>query len=179
MTYHSKQDCGNSAGGENENPRNEAEGLKPSSAPRNKPAGYEHSSVPRNKAAQGKEPAARNKRKTGAYYEAVAARFLELQGYRVIERNFRCRTGEIDIIAVDEADQALCFVEVKYRSSVKYGYPAEAVGVAKQRSIIGVSQYYLLTHRRMFGPEIRLRYDVVEILGDKIRILKNAFGAAN
>ena len=124
-------------------------------------------------------PVRKNKRKTGAYSEAVAARFLELQGYRVIERNFRCRTGEIDIIAVDGADQALCFVEVKYRSSVKYGYPAEAVGAAKQRSIIGVSQYYLLTHRRMFGPDIRLRYDVVEILGDKIRILKNAFGAAN
>ena len=177
MTYHSKQDCGNSAGGENENPRNEAEGHEPSSAPRNKPVGYEHSSVPRNKAAQGKEPAARNKRKTGAYYEAVAARFLELQGYRVIERNFRCRTGEIDIIALDKTDHALCFVEVKYRSSIKYGYPGEAVGAAKQRSIIGVSQYYMLTHRRDFRPDIRVRYDVVEILGDKIRILKNAFGA--
>ena len=116
-----------------------------------------------------------NKRKTGAFYEAAAARFLELQGFRVLERNFRCRSGEIDIIALDEADGSLCFTEVKYRSSLKYGYPGEAVGTAKQRKIITVSQYYLLTHRAVFGDGIKYRYDVVEIIGDKIRILRNAF----
>ena len=66
-----------------------------------------------------------NKRKTGTDYETIAARFLELKGYRVLERNFRCRTGEIDIIAEDQSDGSLCFAEVKYRSSLKYGYPKE------------------------------------------------------
>ena len=117
-----------------------------------------------------------DKRKTGAFYEAAAARFLELQGFKVLERNFRCRCGEIDIIAMDEADGSLCFTEVKYRSSLKYGYPGEAVGTVKQRKIITVSQYYLLTHRAVFGDGIKYRYDVVEIIGDKIRILRNAFG---
>ena len=120
-------------------------------------------------------PGQTNKRKIGAYYEAVAARFLEMQGYQLIERNFRCRSGEIDIIARDTADGSLCFVEVKYRSTLQYGYPGEAVGAAKQKKIRDVSRYYILTHREYAGEDLKCRYDMVEIVGDKIRVLKNAF----
>ena len=95
----------------------------------------------------------------------------------MLERNFRCRTGEIDIIAEDLSDGSLCFVEVKYRSSLKYGYPKEAVDAGKQLKILKVSQYYLLTHREFPAEKTKVRYDVVEILGDRIRVLKNAFGA--
>ena len=66
-----------------------------------------------------------NKRKTGSRYEEQAAAFLEKQGLLVIEKNFRCKSGEIDLIARD--GRYLVFVEVKYRSSGSNGYAAAAV----------------------------------------------------
>ena len=89
----------------------------------------------------------------------------------VLERNYRCRYGEIDIIAQDR--EAICFVEVKYRSSADFGYPSEAVNKRKQSKIIAVSNAYL--SERRISDAVR-RYDVVEIIGNKIRILKNSFG---
>ena len=120
-------------------------------------------------------PGESNTRKTGSYYEAVAAKHLQRQGYELLERNYRCRTGEVDIIARDRADGSLCFVEVKYRGTLQYGYPGEAVGSAKQRKIRAVSGHYLLTHPEQAGENVNVRFDVTEIVGDRIRILKNAF----
>ena len=112
-----------------------------------------------------------NRRKTGAEYEAAAAAWLETKGYRILERNYRTRLGEIDLIA--EEGDTLCFIEVKYRSSAGYGMPAEAVTPHKQQKILAVSRHYLTVHGCW---DRSIRYDVVEILGDRIRVLKNSFG---
>lgn len=112
-----------------------------------------------------------NRKAVGTYYEDIAARFLEDNGMSVIARNFRCRSGEIDIVALD--GDCLCFTEVKYRKNDAYGRPAAAVTLKKQLTIIRVSEYFIMK-RNMYS--FRRRYDVVEILGDKISIIKNAFG---
>ena len=70
-----------------------------------------------------------------------AAAYLKKKGYRILEANFRCRFGEIDLIARDGA--YLVFIEVKYRSSLKDGDSLEAVNRRKQRKIIRVAEYYL------------------------------------
>ena len=118
-----------------------------------------------------------NKRSTGTHYETVAARFLELQGMEILERNYRSREGEIDLIAYDPAERALCFEEVKYRSDLRFGYPSEAVTPAKCSKIRLVSRHYLMQHppEDLVFPVRGYRYDIVEIVGNRIRILKNAF----
>ena len=74
-----------------------------------------------------------NRRQIGTEEEALAAVFLKAQGYEILEQNFRCRLGEIDIIARDGS--ALVFIEVKYRRNAAYGTPAEAVNLRKQQKI--------------------------------------------
>jgi putative endonuclease len=106
--------------------------------------------------------------------EAAAIQYLQAQGYRILERNYRCRFGEIDVIARDGA--VLAFIEVKTRRSRAFGPPAMAVTLRKQRHIIKASQLYLA--RKGDEPEI-CRFDVVtiEMDGDRprIEIIKNAF----
>ncbi|MBQ8814452.1 MAG: YraN family protein [Lachnospiraceae bacterium] len=112
-----------------------------------------------------------NKRSLGSDKEQLAAEFLEKQGYYIRERNFRCRQGEIDIIAQD--GRYLVFVEVKYRADGRSGEPEEAVTAGKQRTIRRVAEYYL--HRYRFSENTPCRFDVVGIKGEEIRITKNAF----
>jgi putative endonuclease len=118
-----------------------------------------------------------NKRRVGTRYEEVAARFLEEAGYEVVEKNFRTRYGEIDLIVRNES--VLAFVEVKMRSSEKYGRPEEAVNPAKQKSIFRMAQIYLSRHPE---TEADLRFDIVAILGrppqQEIRHIENAFDAS-
>lgn len=76
-----------------------------------------------------------NKRQTGSHYEETAAAFLTSKGYRVLERNFRCRQGEIDLIC--RHGRYLVFAEVKYRSGLSMGSPAEAVDARKQAHTAG------------------------------------------
>ena len=90
---------------------------------------------------------------------------------QILERNFRCRSGETDIIARD--GDYLVFVEVKYRRNSDKGGPFAAVGVQKQRKICRVADYYRYT-RHVAGNQ-KIRYDVVAILDDSVRLLKNAF----
>lgn len=111
-----------------------------------------------------------NKRETGAKYEQKAGAYLEEQGYEILEYNFRCRTGEIDIIARD--GEYLVFCEVKYRSDLKRGYPAEAVGIKKQKIISKCALYYI-TSRKI--PEAACRFDVVSFEGDEATLYRNAF----
>ncbi len=113
-----------------------------------------------------------NRRQTGSYYEEVAVRYLQEQQYQIVARNFRCRIGEIDVIARDGA--YLVFVEVKYRSSLKKGYPAEAVTRSKQQTIYRVAAWYLQSQGYAFN--VPCRFDVVSICGQEITLLKNAFG---
>lgn len=111
-----------------------------------------------------------NNRKTGSRYEDMAAAFLEQQGFEILERNYHDRGGEIDLVARDGA--YLVFVEVKYRKNTRNGYPEEAVGPLKQRHIRHTAQYYLYRHAL---DEIPCRFDVVSILGEEIRLIKDAF----
>lgn len=114
-----------------------------------------------------------NRRQIGTEYETLAAEYLKSQGYELVERNFRCRLGEIDIIAKDHS--YLCFVEVKYRINEMHGTAVEAVVRRKQRIITKVAWYYLLTHG---GNEwTPCRFDVIAIEGDKVTLYQNAFEA--
>lgn len=107
----------------------------------------------------------------GRAAENIACKFLEDNGCQIRDRNFRCRQGEIDIIIWDKT--VLAFVEVKYRSDIRFGYPAEAVTEKKKRKIYYTAKYYRYQHH--IGEEISCRFDVIEILGNKIRWIKNAF----
>ncbi len=106
--------------------------------------------------------------------EALAVQFLKKKGYRVVEKNYRVRQGELDIIARDKKD--LVFVEVKSRSGCGYGTPAEAVTFHKQRQISKVALLYLSSKNLHDEPA---RFDVVTVLFDrdppKIELFQNAF----
>src|SRR5579863_2788673 len=80
----------------------------------------------------------------GRMGERLAAEMLMREGYAILERNFRCCYGEIDLIAEDGQD--LVFVEVKTRRGVAYGRPEEAVTLRKQRKVVQVATYYLDMH---------------------------------
>lgn len=112
-----------------------------------------------------------NKRELGTQYEQITAEYLKQQGVQVLEQNFRCRHGEIDLIIKDGA--YLAFVEVKYRSTLKHGDPAEAVTSVKQERIRMAARYYLYQNR--YGEDTPCRFDVIRILKDKIDWIKNAF----
>ncbi|WMC92669.1 YraN family protein [Kineothrix sp. MB12-C1] len=116
-----------------------------------------------------------NKRIVGSHYEELACRYLEERGFRIAARNFRSRSGEIDIIGYH--DNFLVFVEVKYRTTKRSGNPEEAVGPAKQKRICRTADYYRFLHRY---PENKpVRYDVIGMEGVEediqVRWYKNAF----
>lgn len=110
-------------------------------------------------------------RSVGARYEEIAADYLRSQGYHILEKNCRCRSGEVDLVARE--GEYLCFVEVKFRSSGFSGRAAEAVGRHKQKSICRVVQWYLMRHG--IGDLTPCRFDVVAIDGSKIALIRNAF----
>ncbi len=112
-----------------------------------------------------------NTRSVGSRKEEAAAEYITKQGGRIIERNFRSRMGEIDIVAEDEG--AICFVEVKYRRSAAKGYPTEAVGIKKQLTISRTSDYYRMKHH--LSENMSYRFDVISITGEDITWYKNAF----
>lgn len=90
--------------------------------------------------------------------EAAAAAFYRRRGYRVLERNFRARGGEIDLVC--RRGRTLVFCEVKTRNSERFGVPAEAVGPVKQGRIRRVAAEWLARHP---GQRGELRFDVVSI----------------
>lgn len=102
--------------------------------------------------------------------EELATQFLKKEKYKILDRNFSTRIGEIDIIATK--NKAIVFVEVKSRSSNEFGRPAEAVDYRKQQKIHLVAEQYLQKNN-LEGKEIR--FDVVEVLDGEITHLKNCF----
>jgi putative endonuclease len=98
------------------------------------------------------------RRDLGAFGERLAAAHLEAKGYRIRARNFRCREGEIDIVAEDGA--CLVFVEVRTRRGDALGGPAESVTVAKERRVISAAKAYLQEHSDL--PQDQ-RIDVVAV----------------
>lgn len=115
--------------------------------------------------------AAKNNRSVGAQKEHLAAEFLRRHGYVILEANYRCRQGEIDLIA--EKDAYLVFVEVKYRSGNRFGSPIEAVDRQKQRKICYTAEHYLM--KRGLSSDTPVRFDVVAITGNRIRLIPAAF----
>jgi putative endonuclease len=100
-------------------------------------------------------------RSTGSRGEEIAASFLGARGYRIIERNFRCKGGELDIVARDPGDRSLVFVEVKARRDTTYGVPQQAVTPFKQRQISKAALTWLSRNRL---HDSQARFDVIAIL---------------
>ncbi len=111
----------------------------------------------------------------GARGEALAGKYLRRQGYRLLVRNYRCRFGEIDLVA--EEGDCLAFVEVKTRKGTGYGHPLEAVDQRKQGQLSRAARCYLSEH----GAEERFcRFDVVSVTYSgpgrpEIELVRNAF----
>lgn len=112
-----------------------------------------------------------NNRETGTEREQQAAEYLKRHGMRIVEKNYRCNLGEIDLIGYHQG--YLVFVEVKYRSGTVKGYAVEAVDGRKQRKICRIADYYRNSHR--IGVQVGVRYDVVAIQGEEINWIPNAF----
>lgn len=112
-----------------------------------------------------------NRRAVGTSKEGLACEFLCDKGITILEKNFRCRMGEIDIIGRD--DKYLVFFEVKYRYSGVSGYGSEAVDFRKRRIICKVSDYYRMI-KGIFENEY-IRFDVLTVTNDKIDWIQNAF----
>jgi len=115
-----------------------------------------------------------NNREKGSRGEQLAENHLIAGGYRICTRNFRCASGEIDIIAYK--DRTIVFIEVKYRKNLSRGYPAESVTKLKQRKIRRTAEYYI------YKNNIRntdFRFDVIQIVDDGIEPfieqIENAF----
>lgn len=102
--------------------------------------------------------------------EILAAKYLKKHGYKIIERNYKCKIGEVDIIA--KHNGVLVFVEVKSRNSMQFGRPAEAVDEYKQRKLAQLATYYINLHKLY---DVYARFDIIEVLGDKINLIQNAW----
>ena len=110
------------------------------------------------------------RRALGADGEDRAAAWYEANGYTVVERNWRCRDGELDLVV--RRGRELVFVEVKTRTSDRFGLPAEAVTATKQRRIRKLAGRYLADTGTTAGD---LRFDVVAILGGQLEVIEAAF----
>lgn len=115
-----------------------------------------------------------NKRAAGASGESAACEALTRAGLTIIERNYRRATGEIDIIAKEK--RTIAFIEVKTRSSLRFGRPAEAVDKAKQLHILRTAMIYLAEKGLEDAP---VRFDVVEVLPTGVRHIRAAFDATD
>ena len=115
----------------------------------------------------------------GRKHEKTAAQLLSRHRYRIVERNFLCRLGEIDLIALDP-ENTLVFVEVRYRANLDYGGPLASVTPTKQGRVRRSAQFFLLSHARF--KHHSCRFDVIGITGQrppanepKIEWIKSAF----
>ncbi len=104
--------------------------------------------------------------------EALAAAFLEARGCSIVERNYRCKSGEIDIVARSGA--TMVFVEVRARKSNSFGGAAESITAAKRKKVLTAARHYLMSHR----IDCACRFDVVFLMGEPPRIewIRDAFG---
>lgn len=106
-------------------------------------------------------------RELGPWGEALAAAYLKKKRYRIVERNYASRFGEIDLIA--EGGGYLVFVEVKLRKDSRFARPREFVDGAKQRRIVTTAMRYLQQHETPLQP----RFDVIEVYAPEGRKTKN------
>lgn len=114
-----------------------------------------------------------NNRQKGSLYEERTASFFVENGFEILEKNYRRKTGEIDLV-VRDPDGTIAFVEVKYRKAQKQGFPEEAVTKSKQMRIRRTAEWYLCEKR--LPSEAKYRFDVVSILDGDLTYIRNAFG---
>lgn len=114
-----------------------------------------------------------DKQTSGKAGEQIACRVLERKGFRLLERNYRALRAEIDLIMRD--GKTLVFVEVKARSSDRFGSGREAVTLRKQQNILRAAQNYIMEHGLFDEP---LRFDVAEVdlVTGNVTHIENAFG---
>ena len=112
-----------------------------------------------------------NKRLVGKIYEEKAKEYLIENNYEIVDTNYECNIGEIDIIAKN--DGYLCFIEVKYREANSLAKGLYAVNKQKQKTIYKVAQVYLLSNKMKLDTPCR--FDVVSIDGKVVTLIKNAF----
>ena len=125
-------------------------------------------------------PPPSDNKSVGNLGEEIAANLLLAGGFRILERNFRCKGGEVDIIARDPAEKSLVFIEVKTRRGLSYGVPQLAVTPFKQRQISKATLSWLSKNRL---HDTNARFDVIAILlhtdgTHQIEHIKNAFDLA-
>ncbi len=116
-----------------------------------------------------------SRRLRGREGEALAAQLLVEHGYRLVARNLHLRVGELDLVALD--GDVLCFVEVRLRSSTRFGTAEESIDARKRLHLARAARAALATHR--FPPHRALRFDVVAIDGSRtppeVRLIRDAF----
>lgn len=114
-------------------------------------------------------------KETGNIGENLAVDYLKKQKFKILQTNYRNKIGEIDIIASDK--KTIVFVEIKTRSSLKFGTPKEAIDYKKQQKIKNTAISYL-KYKNLY-EKVAVRFDCIEILGDKldceINHIKNIF----
>ncbi len=117
-----------------------------------------------------------DRKEVGAKGEKLAAKFLKRKGYKIIQRNYKCKLGEIDIIA--EQDRTIVFVEVKTRRTQEFGPPQYAITAAKRGQISRVALLYIREKKMV---EQSCRFDVIAITfppesrKPRIEHIENAF----
>lgn len=113
-----------------------------------------------------------NTRNIGSFYEDQAIEYLENNGFDIIERNFHCDIGEIDVIA--RKMSIIRFIEVKYRKNSKFGGATYAINQQKLKKIYKIAQFYILKNRL---NDQQFSIDVLAITGNKYEYFENVFGA--
>ncbi|MEN3013917.1 MAG: YraN family protein [Endomicrobiia bacterium] len=114
-----------------------------------------------------------NKVSLGSFYEKVAIKYLKSLKYKILEKNFKTKHGEIDIIAYDKKNDCLVFVEVRYRKNSFFGTPQETVNINKQRKIILSAMWYLKLNSKNFKE---FRFDIISFTdGSNPEHIKDAF----
>lgn len=113
-----------------------------------------------------------NKRMIGSVFEDIAVTYLLKHDFQILERNYRCKIGEIDIVA--KKNHILHFIEIKYRKDETYGNAVYSVTKKKQEKIYRIAECYLLEH--MIRPNISISFDVLAITGNDVNYIENCYG---
>lgn len=120
----------------------------------------------------------RSRRETGRHWEDTAAQHIEASGLQILARRYYCRLGEIDLIAAD--GDTIVFVEVRYRSSGKFGGAAASVTRSKQQRILCAARHFIMHNHAL--AERRMRIDVIAVEGAgnaataRLQWIRDAFG---
>ena len=112
------------------------------------------------------------KKEIGNNGENISVKYLTQNNYEIIERNFLCKQGELDIIAKDLNTKEIVFIEVKTRTNQKYGAPVDAVDRVKQKHIYKAAQYYLYKNHI---ENVNCRIDIIEVFITRGKKLHKAF----